>query len=289
MRLCIVPCGKRKIWDDFPEAGATEARRTYTGNFAKTCISYAEKFYPNSYIILSAKYGFLFPDEIIPGPYNVTFKDPSTNPIEVEELKIQAEKKGLMKYDEIVVLGGRNYVSMAREVFQEKKIVDPLRGLSGMGEMIGALKRAIIEGRELQEVERSRISSERIEQKGVRDASNFTIWQLRAGGPKKKSSTSDNVSLTAYSGKKKSGAPTVKDFQRELDRIFDEAMKQGRSFVDVVARDLHNPVGGYSGSNHRMPSCCDVMRKNMKAGDEILSGPPSGAGANLTIRYRLPR
>jgi len=149
MRLCVVPCGSKKIWDVNPAAGPTEARYVYIGNFAKTCREYAEKFYPNSYVILSAKYGFLFPDEIVSGPYNVTFKDPSTNPIGVEELRKQAEEKGLMKYDEIVVIAGSIYAEIVREVFKGKKITTPLIGLGGMGQMISSMKRSINEGKEL--------------------------------------------------------------------------------------------------------------------------------------------
>ncbi|AKG91841.1 hypothetical protein GAH_00828 [Geoglobus ahangari] len=149
MRLCIVPCGSFKIWDVKPDAGPTKAKDVYIGSFAKTCIEYAEKFYPNSYVILSAKYGFLFPDEIIPENYNVTFNDPKTNPVSVEELRKQAEEKGLMKYEEIVVVAGSKYVRVVKRVFAGKKILTPLRGLGGMGSMISAMKKAIAEGREL--------------------------------------------------------------------------------------------------------------------------------------------
>lgn len=149
MRLCVVPCGSKKIWDVNPHAGPTKARDVYIGPFAKACIEYAEKFYPNSYVILSAKYGFLFPDDVIPSPYNVTFKDRATNPISVEELRRQAEEKGLMKYDEIVVIAGSDYVKMVKKVFRDKKIITPLKGLGGIGPMISALKRAVMEGKEL--------------------------------------------------------------------------------------------------------------------------------------------
>jgi len=149
MRLCVIPCGSLKVWDKNPDAGPVKARDAYIGIFAKTCIEYAEKFYPNSYVILSAKYGFLFPDEVIPGNYNVTFNDPKTNPISVEELKNQAEQKGLMKYDEIVVVAGSKYVKIVKKVFAGKKIVTPLKGFGGMGPMISAMKRAISRGEEL--------------------------------------------------------------------------------------------------------------------------------------------
>jgi len=149
MRLCIVPCGSLKIWDRNPDAGQVRARDAYIGSFARTSIEYAEKFYPGSYVILSAKYGFLFPDEVIPENYNVTFNDPKTNPISVEELRKQAERKGLMKYDEIVVVAGSEYVKIVKKVFAGKRIITPLKGLGGMGSMISAMKRAIREGREL--------------------------------------------------------------------------------------------------------------------------------------------
>jgi hypothetical protein len=32
-----------------------------------------------------------------------------------------------------------------------------------------------------------------------------------------------------------------------------------------------------------------VMKRNMKPGDQILQQPPSGAGATLIIRFKLPR
>lgn len=149
MRLCVVPCGQRKIWSRYPDAGPTKAKDVYIGPFARTCIEYAEKFYPDRYVILSAKHGFLFPDELIPEDYNVTFNDPRTNPIGVEELRRQAERKGLMKYDEVVVVAGGRYVEIVKRVFVGKRIVTPLKGLRGMGEMMAAMKRAIREEREL--------------------------------------------------------------------------------------------------------------------------------------------
>lgn len=149
MKLCIVPCGSKKIWSKNPHAGPTKAREVYIGPFAKACLEYAEKFHPNSYVILSAKHGFLFPDELIPEDYNTTFNDPQTKPITVEELKRQARQKGLTDYDEIVVLAGQRYAQIVSKVFEGKKIHLPLKGLGGMGKMISAMKKAVREGQEL--------------------------------------------------------------------------------------------------------------------------------------------
>ena len=68
-------------------------------------------------------------------------------------------------------------------------------------------------------------------------------------------------------------------------------MKDGKSSVAVKAGDLHKQVGGYPEpkGNHRMPICCEVMRKEMGIRDEIMHSLQKGKGASLTIRYDLPR
>ena len=79
------------------------------------------------------------------------------------------------------------------------------------------------------------------------------------------------------------------DFQVVLDRILTEAEVLGRSSVEIKSGDLHRKVGGYPGTNHRMPICCQVMKNNMMFGDKIMEQPPSGKGATLLISYQLPR
>lgn len=98
--LCIVPCGKKKIWEKNPKAGPTKAKNVYIGPFAKKCREYAEKFYPYSWCILSAKYGFLFPNDVVLGPYNVSFNDRKTNPITTKELSAQVIEKDLIIMNE---------------------------------------------------------------------------------------------------------------------------------------------------------------------------------------------
>ena len=83
--------------------------------------------------------------------------------------------------------------------------------------------------------------------------------------------------------------PNAQDFQNELNTIFKLAKQQAKPYIDVKSGDLHRLVGGYPKRNHRMPLCCAVMKKNMKSGDQILQQPPSGQGATLIIRYKLPR
>ncbi len=85
--------------------------------------------------------------------------------------------------------------------------------------------------------------------------------------------------------------PQADDFRNELYRMMLEAMKAGKAFAEINAGELHRRVGDYPGKDHRMPICCDVMRRALAAdaGDVILEQPPRGQGASLTIRYVLPR
>jgi hypothetical protein len=78
----------------------------------------------------------------------------------------------------------------------------------------------------------------------------------------------------------------VPDFQIHLNDILLSAQDKGFQFVDVKSGDLLKRMGA---QNHRTPLCCSVMKNNMKAGDIILHKPPSGQGASLIIRYKLPR
>jgi 5-methylcytosine-specific restriction protein A len=68
------------------------------------------------------------------------------------------------------------------------------------------------------------------------------------------------------------------------------AQSKGVTHLDIKAGDLHKKLEGYPGPNHRMPDCCQVMKRLMqKPPDMILSSPPRGQGASLIIRYFFPR
>ncbi|RIE06793.1 DUF6884 domain-containing protein [Candidatus Cryosericum terrychapinii] len=117
MRLVIIGCGKSKIWGKkHAEAGPHKAEDVYTSSYATVKRKYAQSQGCDG-MILSAKYGFIRPDFIIPNAYNVTFDDPSTCPISVPELKQQVQEQGLGRYDEITVVGGSKYIERTREAF----------------------------------------------------------------------------------------------------------------------------------------------------------------------------
>ncbi|WP_241657896.1 hypothetical protein [Anaerobacillus alkaliphilus] len=54
-RLCVIPCGSKKIWSKHPNNGPTIARDVYVGSFGKACQKYATTFF-SDWVILSAKY-----------------------------------------------------------------------------------------------------------------------------------------------------------------------------------------------------------------------------------------
>ena len=81
----------------------------------------------------------------------------------------------------------------------------------------------------------------------------------------------------------------AEDFWAALRGRFKRAAEMGETSLEVRSGDLHEEVGGYPGSNHRMPTCCEVMRGEMTKADEVLAEPPKGNGAKVRIRYCLPR
>ncbi|WP_454101224.1 DUF6884 domain-containing protein [Metabacillus sp. SLBN-84] len=146
--LCIIPCGNRKIWDKEPHIGEVEAKYAYTGTFHLLCRQYADLFYSDQWVILSAKHGFLLPEDPVPGSYNLSFSMKSDEIIKLEDLKKQAADKNLLQYERLIVLGGKKFRPIAAAVF-EGEAVFPLSGCRGIGYMQQKLKKAIAEKRRI--------------------------------------------------------------------------------------------------------------------------------------------
>jgi hypothetical protein len=145
--LVIVPCGRNKVWDENPNQGSVQAKDAYTSRFFTTNRAFAEKF-GSRWVILSAKYGFIRPDFQISGPYNVSFKDPATQPVEIHTLIDQIKELGLGEAKRVIGLGGKEYRAMIEEAFAPFgcPLSFPFAGL-GIGEMTEATKRAIESGK----------------------------------------------------------------------------------------------------------------------------------------------
>jgi hypothetical protein len=106
--LVIVPCGQKKVWEKHPEAGPTMAKDVYAGSPFIVNRKFADAF-GKPWVILSAKYGFIDPQFMMPGPYNVTFKRKSTDPISVTKLRDQVRQQGLDRFSNVIGLGGKEY------------------------------------------------------------------------------------------------------------------------------------------------------------------------------------
>jgi hypothetical protein len=137
------------VWDKDPAAGPTRARSVYIGAPFKVNREYAERF-GDSWFILSAKYGFLRPSDVIPGPYNVTFKRAASRPIADIKLRQQIRVRRLGGFSRVIGLGGRDYRARIEAAFagSDVELAFPFAGMS-LGVSLGAAKRAIATGRPL--------------------------------------------------------------------------------------------------------------------------------------------
>ncbi|SDL80775.1 DUF6884 domain-containing protein [Sediminibacillus halophilus] len=142
--LCIIPCGKKKIWDKQADVGPVSAREAYIGTFHHLCETYADHF-KLDWVVLSAKHGFLLPKDIVPENYDVTFNQKSNQIVTGDFLANQVKNKHLDVFPRIVVLTGRKYKPFISAAFSlpNPEIVYPLEGCKGIGHMQQRLKTAV--------------------------------------------------------------------------------------------------------------------------------------------------
>ncbi|HDR8065647.1 hypothetical protein P4388_26900 [Bacillus thuringiensis] len=147
-RLCIIPCGKKKIWDKHSNYGPMEAKDVYISPFGKACQAYASMFF-EKWVILSAKHGFLRPNDIVLENYDLAFDSKSDEVISIEQLQKQMVDKSLLQLDEIVLLAGKKHKKVVTKLYPEEMITYPLEGCKGIGYMLQRLKEAVKEGEEI--------------------------------------------------------------------------------------------------------------------------------------------
>lgn len=143
--LVIVPCGQKKIWAKHPGMGAVRADEAYTGTPFVVNREYARHF-GDAWRVLSAKYGFIEPDFLIPEPYEVTFNKRTTGPISVEALRQQVAEQDLGQFQRVVGLGGIEYRKALEGAFAGTSVTleFPFAGLP-LGYALQATKRALQE------------------------------------------------------------------------------------------------------------------------------------------------
>lgn len=141
--LVIVPCGQKKVWDRSPSAGPTAARDAYTGPPFGINRAFAERF-GEGWVILSAKYGFIEPEFMISGPYNITFKNKRTGPIATARLREQVQEYRFARFSTVIGLGGKEYREAIELAFAGTtcRLCFPFSGLP-IGKAMQATKCAI--------------------------------------------------------------------------------------------------------------------------------------------------
>jgi hypothetical protein len=147
--MIIIPSGRPKIWDKSPELGAVPANKAYTGTFHQLCKEYAQLF-DSDYLILSPKFGFLYPDSLVPHTYDVRFtqKGVTKETISLNQLQAQWQALDTSPSTEIIILGGKKFQPLMEKIATDSIYTFnyPLHGLGGIGYMQRALKNAIEKG-----------------------------------------------------------------------------------------------------------------------------------------------
>jgi hypothetical protein len=70
---------------------------------------------------------------------------------------------------------------------------------------------------------------------------------------------------------------SIDHFRKGLLAQLARATIGGRIDILINSGELYRLFGGYPGSMHGMPSCCDAMQAEMKLGDTMLLDRASGA------------
>ncbi|WP_018923413.1 DUF6884 domain-containing protein [Salsuginibacillus kocurii] len=144
--LYILPCGKKKIWDINPACQTVQAKHAYVGTFHQAAKAYATTF-AGQWCILSAKHGFLLPEDTIAENYDLGFHHTSAQIISQETLKQQWHNVNTEPFHHVVFLTGKKHIHVVQQLIHESSpsitFHYPLHGASGIGEMIQRLQQAV--------------------------------------------------------------------------------------------------------------------------------------------------
>ncbi|GEM01195.1 hypothetical protein SAMN05421839_10823 [Halolactibacillus halophilus] len=141
--LAVLPCGKRKIWNQTPDVGPMKVKDVYIGTLHRLTRQYAEIF-ADEWVILSGKHGFCSKDEMINEDYDITFGMKEADVISLHQLKQQLYHQGLDQYDRAIILTGKKHqrvIEAIGGITSDDRF--PLLGTKGIGEMQQRLKWAI--------------------------------------------------------------------------------------------------------------------------------------------------
>jgi len=135
--LVITECTKEKLGYD--SSIKVPAKQMYQGRLFKTVRNYCEKM-GFDYLIISAKYGLLHPDDVIEG-YEMVLKTKE----DVERIRPQVEEKLrplLERYDKVVVIAGKQYREVLKNLWDERFIEIKSKGY---GDLCSIVSKAIVQ------------------------------------------------------------------------------------------------------------------------------------------------
>lgn len=134
--LYIVPCSGTKSPDLM--RGPMPAAKAYAGQAFRLAVEWLRAS-RQKWVILSARYGILYPGDLVEW-YDERLSKMPQNGEWIGSLDAMPQKQygRLMSYDRYVCLGGRLYVAHAAAVL-ERPVEGPLAGLS-IGRQLQALK-----------------------------------------------------------------------------------------------------------------------------------------------------
>ena len=129
--LVITECTKEKLGYD--SSTKTPAKKMYLGRLFKTVKEYSEGM-GFDYVIISAKYGLIFPDDIIEGYEKaLQTKEDVKNIQSLVEEKIRSL---LRNYDKIVVIAGEKYRDVLRNLWDERFVTIRSKGYGDLCSII---------------------------------------------------------------------------------------------------------------------------------------------------------
>jgi cytoplasmic iron level regulating protein YaaA (DUF328/UPF0246 family) len=129
--LVITECSKKKL--GYTSSIKAPAKQMYQGRLFKAVKNYCEKM-GFDYLIISAKYGLLHPDDVIEG-YDMVLKTKR----DIERIRPQVEEKlkpTLEKYEKIIVIAGKLYREVLKNLWDEKFITIESRGYGDLCSII---------------------------------------------------------------------------------------------------------------------------------------------------------
>jgi hypothetical protein len=129
MMLAIIPCGARK------REGIHQAAELYTGSYFRAALKWARRN-ADRVLILSAKHGLIPLDYEIES-YDLKMGDPDS--VTVLALRMQAGALMVLHERHVVVVGGKAYRDMARQVWPHA--TSPVDSCTSMGAHLQVLSR----------------------------------------------------------------------------------------------------------------------------------------------------